>query len=72
MTVDKNLPWEEFFAEHGHDMFTLFFKLTFYGKDIQYSVFNTQMNSTVLNYEGKIEEHENLQWILSEIKMTQS
>jgi hypothetical protein len=31
MTVDKYLPWREFFAEHGLDMFTIFFKLTFYG-----------------------------------------
>lgn len=72
MTLDKNLPWAEFFMEHGHDMFTLFFKLTFYGTDIQYSVFNTEMKSTVLNFDGKIEDHDNLCWILSDIKRTES
>ena len=72
MMVDKYLPWQEFFADYGYDMFTLFFKLTYYGEGIQYSVFNTQINSIVLSYEGKIEDHDNLEWILSDIKRTES
>ena len=72
MTIDKHLPWVEFFEEHGLDMFTLFFKLTFYGPDVQFSVFNTPINSTILNFDHKIEDHDNLCWILSEIKRTES
>jgi hypothetical protein len=45
MTIDKDLPWEEFFREDGLDLFTLFFKVTYYGKDIQHSVSNFDMST---------------------------
>jgi hypothetical protein len=38
--MEKELPWEEFFADHGLDLFVLIFKLTYYGDDIEYSVCN--------------------------------
>lgn len=40
LVVDQELPYEEFFSEHGIELFVMFFKLTFYEKDIQYSVYN--------------------------------
>ena len=45
MKIDKDLPWEEFFREDGLDLFTVFFKVTYYGKDIQYSVSNFDMST---------------------------
>lgn len=34
MRIDKDLPWKEFYKEDGIDLFTLMFKVTYYGKDI--------------------------------------
>jgi hypothetical protein len=43
--------------------------LTLYGEDIKYSVYNT---APVLDYKGKIEEHDNLCWKLGDIRKTES
>ena len=40
MLIDEKLPYKEFFREHGSELFMMFFKLTFYDKDILYSVHN--------------------------------
>ena len=40
MFMDRELPWKDFFKDHGGDLFTMFFKMTYYGKDIENSVFN--------------------------------
>ena len=69
LLMDKELPWKEFYKNDGFDLFPMFFKMTFYGPDIKYSVYNT---APVLDFNGKIEEHDNLLWILGEIRRTES
>ena len=56
MIMDKDLPWKEFFHEHGTELFTMFFKLTYYGKDIWYSVENP--NGEI------IDDHDSLEWVV--------
>ena len=49
MLVDNFLPWEEFFRDHGMDIFAMFFKLTTYAPNILYSVLN--QNTDTLDVE---------------------
>ena len=67
--MDKELPWREFYKNDGHDLFPMFFKMTLYGEDIKYSVYNT---SPVLDFNGKVEEHDNLLWKMGDIRRTES
>jgi hypothetical protein len=39
LLIDKELPFEDFFAEHGMELFNIIFKLTFYQSE--YAVINT-------------------------------
>ena len=67
MIIDEELPYEVFFADTGIDLFTIFFKLTFYDEDIEYSVLNNKLDS--LN----IETHSSLSWtIMGKIKRVES
>lgn len=38
--IDSRLPWAEFFQEHGLELLAIFFKLTYFGNDIDNSVCN--------------------------------
>ena len=69
LLMDKELPWKEFYKNDGYDLFPMFFKMTFYGKDIKYSVYNT---TPVLDFNGKIEEHDNLCWKIGDMRRTES
>lgn len=74
MALDRELPWREFFKEDGVDVFTMFFKLTYYGKDIQYSVCN---NETLDKQHEKfelhvIEDNDSVGWRLTQIHKTES
>lgn len=75
MKIDKDLPWQDFFKEYGLDLFNLFFKVTYYGKDIQYSVSNFDLSTKeskdqAFNRDYKItltDDHESLSWMLTSI-----
>jgi len=74
MALDRELPWREFFKEDGVDVFTMFFKLTYYGKDIQYSVCN---NETLDKQHEKfelhvIEDNESVGWRLTQMHKMES
>ena len=43
-TIDRDLPWEKFYREHGHEVLSHMFKLTYYGKAYEYSVYNKKLN----------------------------
>jgi len=67
MLIDKELPWKILFAENGIELFSIFFKLTFYDDNIEHSVSNLK--------DGKIElheDHDNLCWVISQIKRIES
>ena len=67
MIIDEELPYQEFFANDGLDLFTIFFKLTFYDEEIEYSVLNNKQDS--LN----IETHSSLSWcVMSKVKRVES
>ena len=67
MIVDEELPYQEFFFDTGLDLFTMFFKLTFYDEDIEYSVLNNTSDSL------SIETHTSLSWaVTSKIKRVES
>ena len=72
MTVDRDLPWEDFFGEHGIDLFVLFFKLTFYEKGIKYSVYNNNPIDKDDTTEAEIAEHENLCWLITNVQKLES
>ena len=40
MEVQRDLPHAEFFTAHGQDLFNIFFKVTYYDKNIEHSVHN--------------------------------
>ena len=40
MIMDRELPWEDFYAESGTELFAMFFKMTHYGDEIEHSVYN--------------------------------
>ena len=63
MIVDRELPWQEFYREHGNELFSLCFKLTFYGQDIMYSDKNDH---------EVIDDHDNLCWLITQIKLLES
>lgn len=67
MIVDEELPYQEFFSDTGIDLFTMFFKLTFYDDEIEYSVLNNTLDSL------EIESHSSLSWtITSKVKRIES
>lgn len=80
MKIDKDLPWEEFFREDGLDLFTVFFKVTYYGKDIQYSVSNFDLSTQESKEQAKKidytinhkDDHESLSWMLTSIQKVES
>lgn len=54
-TIDRDLPWENFFSEHGHELLSHIFKLTFYGKNFEHSVYN-KLNELKVNDKGVLME----------------
>mmetsp|Transcript_11084 Transcript_11084/g.16865 ORF Transcript_11084/g.16865 Transcript_11084/m.16865 type:complete len:96 (+) Transcript_11084:267-554(+) len=66
LLVDKELPWNEFYSEHGFELFTMLFKCTFYGRGIQYSVHNGKEDPNAFD------EHDSLGWIIGQFKMLES
>ena len=40
LILDRELPWQDFYAENGSDLLAMFFKMTYFGEDIEHSVFN--------------------------------
>lgn len=60
MLVDEQLPYEEFYAEHGIELFTMFFKLTSFGPETRFCVLNKNTDTL------EIESHANLQWVVCE------
>ena len=67
MIIDEELPYEAFFSDTGIDLFTMFFKLTFYDDEIDYSVLNNSNDSL------QIESHSSLSWtITTKIKRIES
>jgi hypothetical protein len=59
MIIDEELPYTEFFSDSGIDLFTIFFKLTFYEEDTDYSVLNNTEQSL------EIENHSSLSWAIT-------
>ena len=70
MLLDKELPWKTFFQSNGADFLPIFFKLTYYGSDIQFSVANKTLEK---NCELEVcEDHDSLCWLLTNIKKIDS
>ena len=67
MTIDRDLPWEHLFKDDCHELFVLFFKVTFYGPGIQYSVENKKGEKVL-----EIDSHENLEWTIGSIQRPES
>lgn len=40
MFIEKTVPMKEYFKEQGLDLYTVFFKITYYDMNIEYSVNN--------------------------------
>lgn len=45
MEVERDLPFGEYFSSYGQDLFNIIFKVTYYDKDIEYSVSNIQLEA---------------------------
>lgn len=50
MMMDRELPHEEFYAENGIDLFTMFFKLTSFAAETKFCVLNK--NTDTLEFES--------------------
>lgn len=73
MTLDRDLPWEDFFSEHGAELFIMFFKLTFYDIDILYSVYNKDpLDKNEHAKEADIADHDNLCWLITNVQKLES
>lgn len=72
MTLDRDLPWEDFFSDHGADLFVMFFKLTFYDIGIKYSVYNNNPQDKDDTKEAGIADHENLCWLITNVQKLES
>ena len=70
--IDRDLPREKFFSEHGHELLSHIFKLTFYGKNFQYSVYNKKVNDKGVLMEVDIEDHETVCLHLKEMSNIES
>ena len=70
MIMDRELPWEDFYKDTGGELFSMFFKMTYYGKDIENSVFNKDKESKDddVRMQKVITDHDSLCWIIQNFK----
>lgn len=76
MIMDRDLPWKDFYAEHGSELFPMFFKMTYYGEGIDHSVFNSAKkkgkDDKELAMEEVITDNDNLGFIIGQFKRVES